>query len=201
MKYAILMLGAAATLAACASSPQMPRPRPVPGVMQSYQCSTGERVDVNFLIPQGIAQLRRGGVTTDLHRTSHTPPTYRGGPTTMVTDADRGNITLTVGRMAPMNCSNVLRPTNPIVPRPQPPAGPSEIRTNFACNNGERIVLRRIPHQGTAVLERGGQSVELNRQRTHKGFLYSNGQTEVRGNGHTITMTVGRMTPARCRAF
>lgn len=200
MKYTILMLGAAATLAACASSPQPPRPRPVPSIMQSYQCSTGERVDVNFFIPQGVAQVHRGGSTTDLNRTSNTPPTYRGGPTTLVTDANRENITLTVGMMAPMNCSTVLRPTNPIAPQPKPPAGPSEIRTNFACDNGERIALRRFPHQGIAVLERGGQSVELNRQRTHKGFHYSNGQTEVRGNGHTITMSVGMMTPTKCRA-
>lgn len=204
MKTIALLLGAATTLAACAGPPSPPRTRPAPTIMQSYQCTTGERLSVNFFIPQGVAQVMRGGSTTDLNRTSNAPPTYRGGQTTLVTDANRENVTLTVGMMAPLTCTTDLRPTLPIAPQPPvspaPPAGPSEIRTNFACDNGERISLRRFPQQGIAVLERGGQSVELQRQQAHNGFHYTNGQTSVRGNGHTITLTVGMMAPTQCRA-
>lgn len=207
MKNIILLLGATTTLAACAGSPQPPRIRPAPTIMQSYQCTNGERLSVNFFIPQGVAQVMRGGTTTDLNRTSNTPPTYRGGQTTLVADASRENVTLSVGMMTPLNCTSDLRPTHPIAPMPpappappSPPAGPSEIRTNFACDNGERLSLRRFPQQGIAVLERGGQSSELNRQPAPKGFHYSNGQTSVRGNGHTITVTVGMMAPMQCRA-
>jgi hypothetical protein len=77
---------------------------------------------------------------------------------------------------------------------------PSETRTQYQCDNGERVGVRFFPNQGIAVLERGGQTVELQQQRTASGFLYSNGQTSIRGQGNEMTMTVGNMAPTQCRA-
>lgn len=82
--------------------------------------------------------------------------------------------------------------------RPIPP--PVETRTQFRCDNGETVLVRFFPQQGIAVLERGGQNVELQQQRTGSGFLYSNGQTSIRGQGNDMTMTVGNMAPTQCRA-
>ena len=154
--------------------------------------------------------LERGGQRNELNRTSVSPITYQGGATTLVTNNQRMAITLTIGMMAPITChgmSSSGRPPAPLPPmqpappvQPVPPAGPSEIRTNFACDNGERVSLRSFPQQGIAVLERGGQSTELQQQRVGSGFHYSNGQTSVRGKGGEMTLTVGMMAPTQCRA-
>jgi hypothetical protein len=88
----------------------------------------------------------------------------------------------------------------PDMGRPLPVPPPAESRGTFRCDNGETVVLRSFPGQGVAVLERGGQSVELQEQRVASGFAYSNEQTSVRGKGMTeFTLTVGNMASTQCR--
>ena len=208
MRNLILLSAAAATLAACSSNPPAVRPAPVFTV--NYRCDSGGPVTVRYFEQQGIAVLERAGQRTEMDRTSTAPITYQGGTTTLVTNNQRMAITLTIAMMAPMSCHGMsssgrppapLPPTPPAPPAPpSPPAGPSEIRTNFACDNGERVSLRSFPQQGIAVLERGGQSTELQQQRVGSGFHYSNGQTSVRGKDGEMTMTVGMMAATQCRA-
>ena len=76
-----------------------------------------------------------------------------------------------------------------------------QTRTSFKCDNDETIEVRFFPDQGIAVLVRGGQNVELQGEPVASGFLYSNGQTSLRGKGQDLQMTVGMMAPTRCTAI
>ena len=73
-------------------------------------------------------------------------------------------------------------------------------RTTFDCDNGETIEVRFFPDQGIAVLVRGGQNVELNQEVMGSGFKYSNGQTTIQGKGNDLTLNVGMMATANCKA-
>ena len=73
-------------------------------------------------------------------------------------------------------------------------------RTTFVCDNEESIEVRFFPDQGIAVLVRGGQNVELNQEPTASGFKYSNGQTTIQGKGDELTLNVGMMATAKCKA-
>lgn len=74
-------------------------------------------------------------------------------------------------------------------------------RTSFKCDNDETIEVRFFPDQGIAVLVRGGQNVELQGEPVASGFLYSNGQTTLRGKGQELEMTVGMMAATKCTAI
>lgn len=76
-----------------------------------------------------------------------------------------------------------------------------QTRTSFKCDNDETIEARFFPDQGIAVLVRGGQNVELQGEPVASGFLYSNGQTSIRGKGQELEMTVGMMAPTKCTAI
>ena len=73
-------------------------------------------------------------------------------------------------------------------------------RTTFTCDNDETIEVRFFPDQGIAVLVRGGQNVELNGEPVASGFKYTNGQTTIRGKGNELTLNVGMMATAKCKA-
>lgn len=76
-----------------------------------------------------------------------------------------------------------------------------QTRTSFKCDNDETIEVRFFPDQGIAVLVRGGQNVELQGEPVASGFLYSNGQTSLRGKGQELQMTVGMMAATKCTAI
>jgi membrane-bound inhibitor of C-type lysozyme len=79
------------------------------------------------------------------------------------------------------------------------PATP-QTRTSFACDNGETVEVRFFPEQGVAVLVRGGQNTELQSESVASGFKYSNGQTTIAGKGDELTLNVGMMATAKCKA-
>ena len=72
-------------------------------------------------------------------------------------------------------------------------------RTRFSCDNGETIEVRFFPDQGIAVLVRGGENVELNREPVDEGFKYTNGQTSITGDKSTINLQVGMMAATACK--
>ncbi len=76
----------------------------------------------------------------------------------------------------------------------------NESRGMWACDNGETIELRFFPDQGIAVLVRGGQNTELQRETVASGIKYSNGQTIITGKGDEIKLNVGMMATATCKA-
>jgi len=75
-----------------------------------------------------------------------------------------------------------------------------QTRTTFKCDNDESIEVRFFPDQGTAVLVRGGENIELNGEAAASGFKYSNGQTTIQGKGNEIMLNVGMMATAKCLA-
>jgi membrane-bound inhibitor of C-type lysozyme len=76
----------------------------------------------------------------------------------------------------------------------------AQTRTSFSCDNGETVEVRFFPDQGVAVLVRGGQNTELQSEPVASGFKYTNGQTTVAGKGDEITLNVGMMATAKCKA-
>jgi membrane-bound inhibitor of C-type lysozyme len=76
----------------------------------------------------------------------------------------------------------------------------NESRGTWACDNGETIELRFFPDQGIAVLVRGGENTELQREQVASGIKYSNGQTIIQGKGDTLMLNVGMMATATCKA-
>jgi membrane-bound inhibitor of C-type lysozyme len=193
--------------------PPPPPGQPMPPPAESratYRCDDGQQVNVRFFPQQGVAVLERGGQSMELPQQPAPPPAWKFGTAQNQIEGRGSTMTITVGRMVPINCTatgappNVAPmppqgPTRPPAPSPPPPP-PTENRGTFRCDNGETVVLRSFPGQGVAVLERGGQSVELQEQRVASGFAYSNGQTTVRGKGMTeFTLTVGNMAPTQCR--
>jgi len=79
------------------------------------------------------------------------------------------------------------------------PVTPEE-RLNLACDNGEGMTVRFFPEQGIAVLVRGGQSTELQREQAEQGMRYSNGQTTVSGYNLDYVVQIGMMAPVQCKA-
>jgi membrane-bound inhibitor of C-type lysozyme len=75
-----------------------------------------------------------------------------------------------------------------------------QTRTTFACDNDETVELRIFPEQGIGVLVRGGENVELQQEQVASGYKFSNGQTTVQGSGDTMTLNVGMMASASCKA-
>ena len=87
------------------------------------------------------------------------------------------------------------------LPTIQPPA-PAEMRVAYACDNGEQVSVRYFPQQGIAVLERGGQNIEMNGTSTPPGFTYTAGPSTLRVAPDRLTMqiNVGMMATANCKA-
>jgi membrane-bound inhibitor of C-type lysozyme len=77
----------------------------------------------------------------------------------------------------------------------------TQTRSSFKCDNDETIEVRFFPDQGIAVLVRGGQNTELQGEPVASGFLYTNGQTTLRGKGQALEMTVGMMAATKCTAI
>jgi hypothetical protein len=73
-----------------------------------------------------------------------------------------------------------------------------QTRFEYNCDNGESVAVRFFPQQGVAVLERGGQNVELTQQAGTSTF--SNGQTTVKAGPDrtTIQLQVGMMATTKC---
>ncbi|MET0988547.1 MAG: MliC family protein [Steroidobacteraceae bacterium] len=69
-----------------------------------------------------------------------------------------------------------------------------------SCDSGDEIEVRFLNEQGSAVLIRGSEPVELQQERSGSGFIYSNGHTTIRGKGDELTLEIGRMAPIRCTA-
>lgn len=71
----------------------------------------------------------------------------------------------------------------------------------YRCTNGETLTLRYFDQQGMAVLERGGQTSELNRI-SETPPTYQGGQTSIvtDRNRLAITVTVGMMAPFTCQS-
>lgn len=80
----------------------------------------------------------------------------------------------------------------------QPVPTPPQTRFEYNCDNGESVAVRFFPQQGVAVLERGGQNVELTQEPGTSTF--SNGQTTVKAGADrtTIQLQVGKMATTKC---
>ncbi len=76
----------------------------------------------------------------------------------------------------------------------------NESRGTWKCDNDETIELRFFPDQGIAVLVRGGQNTELQREQVASGIKYSNGQTTITGKGDEMKLNVGMMATTSCMA-
>ncbi|TPE60517.1 lysozyme inhibitor [Sandaracinobacter neustonicus] len=216
MKFMLPLLAGATVLAAC-STPSTPSMRPAPVFAVNYRCANGEAVTIRYFDEQGTAVLVRGGQTTELNRVSSTPLTYQGGQTTVIADAGRMGINLTVGAMATTSCQATsasgrppapptappISPTPPVAPPPPTaPTPPAEMRVSYNCSNGEQISVRYFPQQGVASLSRGGQNTELQQQVTPPGFTYTGPSTVLRvaDDRMRLTMTVGMMSGTNCTA-
>jgi membrane-bound inhibitor of C-type lysozyme len=68
----------------------------------------------------------------------------------------------------------------------------------FVCQNGEEVIVRFLPAQGTAELVRSTGTAELRQEPAASGFAYRNGPVAIRGEGDTLTMNIGRMKPVQC---
>lgn len=102
-------------------------------------------------------------------------------------------VPLLAGTMVLAACSS--SPTPPSV-RPA-----QAFTVNYRCNNGEQVTVRYFDQQGTAVLTRGGQNVELNRV-SGAPVTYQGGQTTIVTDPARvgITVTIGMMTPFSCQS-
>ena len=72
------------------------------------------------------------------------------------------------------------------------------IETFFTCGE-QRLQVRFFPGEGRAVLIQGQASTELTQAPTGSGFRYSNGTTEIRGKGPSLTLTRPDQPPLNCR--
>lgn len=95
------------------------------------------------------------------------------------------------------------QPPPPPPPPPPPVPAPAEMRVAYSCSNGEQVAVRYFPQQGIGVLERGGQTVELQQQASPPGFLYVGAQTVLRVHEDRLrmTMTIGNMVATNCTAL
>lgn len=80
------------------------------------------------------------------------------------------------------------------------PDSPAELEVAFSCTNGESLSVRFLPEREVAVLLRNGDEIELQRQVSASGFIYSNGPNTIYGKGDELTVEIGRMVPIRCTA-
>lgn len=78
------------------------------------------------------------------------------------------------------------------------PSARADRNVSFACTNGESISVAFSPANGTAVLARNGENIELKQQPSGSGFMYSNGPNTIRGKGNDLTVEIGRMVPLQC---
>lgn len=83
-------------------------------------------------------------------------------------------------------------------PAGQPMPTPPQTRFEYNCDNGESVAVRFFPQQGVAVLERGGQNVELTQKAGTSTF--TNGQTTVSAGPDrtSIQLQVGMMAATKC---
>lgn len=95
--------------------------------------------------------------------------------------------------------AGAIRSNNASEPAGQPVPTPPQTRFEYNCDNGESVAVRFFPQQGIAVLERGGQNVELTQKANASTF--SNGQTTVNAGPDrtTIELQVGMMATTKCR--
>lgn len=94
--------------------------------------------------------------------------------------------------------AGAIRGNNASPPAGQPMPAPPQTRFEYNCDNGESVAVRFFPEQGVAVLERGGQNVELAQQKDASTF--SNGQTTVKAGPDrtSIQLQVGMMAITKC---
>lgn len=94
--------------------------------------------------------------------------------------------------------AGAVRSNNAGTPASQPVPTPPQQRFEYNCDNGESVAVRFFPEQGVAVLERGGQNVELTQQADRS--VFSNGQTTVTASPDRTSMNlqVGMMAAAKC---
>ena len=74
------------------------------------------------------------------------------------------------------------------------------IRARYACDQGEKIVVRYFPQKGTAELVRNKKALELRQEVSGSGYIYSNGRTTLRGKGDELSLEIGKRAPISCRA-
>lgn len=86
---------------------------------------------------------------------------------------------------------------------PTPPAG-DDITTAqevmFSCDNDESLSVRFLPDQEIATLIRGMDAIDLPRQPSASGFMYSDGATTIRGKGDELTVETEGSDPLQCAA-
>lgn len=94
--------------------------------------------------------------------------------------------------------AGAIRSNNASPPAAQPVPTPPQTRFEYNCDNGESVAVRFFPQQGVAVLERGGQNVELTQKSGTSTF--SNGPTSVMASPDrtTIELQVGMMATTKC---
>ena len=73
------------------------------------------------------------------------------------------------------------------------------VRTLFNCSDDETIEMRLFPDASGATLLRQGRTTALQRRPAASGFHYSSDDTDVRGKGRALTLTIGRQPPIDCR--
>ncbi|AEB86030.1 hypothetical protein ALDI51_13360 [Alicycliphilus denitrificans] len=78
------------------------------------------------------------------------------------------------------------------------PPAQADRNVSFTCTNGESISVVFSPANGTAILVRNGENIELKQQPSGSGFMYSNGPNTIRGKGNDLTVEIGRMVPLQC---
>lgn len=86
---------------------------------------------------------------------------------------------------------------------PTPPASDDTAAARevvFSCDNGESLTVRFLQEQEIATLIRGEDSVDLPRQPSASGFMYSDGSTTIRGKGDELRVDVEGMEPLRCES-
>lgn len=101
-------------------------------------------------------------------------------------------IAMLAGATALSACST---PSTPSL-RPNP-----VFTVNYRCASGEAVTVRYFDEQGTAVLVRGGQNMELNRV-SNTPLTYQGGQTTIVADAGRmgINLTTGMMAPTSCQA-
>lgn len=69
----------------------------------------------------------------------------------------------------------------------------------FDCERGgSSIEVRFFQDDTMAVLTRNGTQIDLSHKPAGSGFLYTNGQTSIRGKGDDLNLIIGRMAPIHC---
>lgn len=76
----------------------------------------------------------------------------------------------------------------------------NELTVDFICDDGESLTVRFNQVAGWAVLMRGDSSIDLQRQPSVAGFIYSDARQTIRGELDQMTVEIDRMAPLECTA-